>query len=794
MQRCFGCMKEFGSEYEICPHCGYMTDENPTDKNHLIPGTVLVNRYMLGRAIGHGGFGITYIAWDEKIQKKVAVKEYFPNAFSTRQVGMTEVSFYNEKAEKYFKDGLSKMLDEARRISRFSDNENIVDIYDYFEENNTAYIVMEYLEGKDLKKYLDENGGKVSPERAVEIILPVLNALKDMHKENLIHRDISPDNIYMCNNGKVKLLDFGAARLAVEDSEKSLSVMVKRGYAPREQYISSSKQGPWTDVYAVCATIYRMITGEVPSESVERDEEPLKNFAEFDIFNYDQLEKVLFKGLEPSITDRIQSVKTLEKMLLGENVTEEKTYIPQKTVQKPTQKPAKKPKSKKSKRILAIVLACVIALGGGAAIFATVSNKGDSSKLDAAANLYATKLAEFSIDSAYVEDINNDGTPEVFFRDYELGEQKVMTYSSKVGLCIQDLTTVSEDLGEMYFAAGEESGSVGIYEMVQLYCEDYGVDRPTLYEMDRYGFEGGYTLLGVFSDYDEYKCYSDYAVTENVVEYLSDALDVNFKNKIKDYENQKERLYNLVDEKYEDAIVEFTCSDFDYDGTYEAFAVIDVNETELIGVDGIICFINCDGDIKEIFEGNCAAIDDRVGEQYSRYYQFGDLNDNYLSRTWYVDGKYVAEISELNYAGCQSFYVEECHPYFRDTLVSTVIDDDGISGKDYYYYETDDGIKEYGGVLIAESDLQEMAYMEGEYTAIRSVIDEYQMEVGEIFYRENGIININLSREENGITCYYYLTVFRIDGHLWMNETDILSCNGNYEKANTPNIAEYFIY
>ena len=349
MQRCLGCMKEFGKEYDICPYCGYMTDAVPTDKNHLIPRTILSDRYMLGKAIGHGGFGITYIAWDEKIQKKVAVKEYFPNALSTRQKGITEVSCYNEKAERFFKEGMSKMLDEARRISRFADNENIVDIYDYFEENNTAYIVMEYLEGKDLKKHLEENGEKISPEQAVKIILPVLNALKDMHRDKLIHRDISPDNIYMCNNGKVKLLDFGAARLEVEDAEKSLSVMVKRGYAPKEQYISRSKQGPWTDVYALCATMYKMITGEIPSESVARDDEPLKTFAEFGITGYEKLEETLFKGLEPNIQDRIQSVEALERLIIGEKATQ-------------VSKEIEKKQNKKSITNIAVIIGTIVAV------------------------------------------------------------------------------------------------------------------------------------------------------------------------------------------------------------------------------------------------------------------------------------------------------------------------------------------------------------------------------------------------------------------------------------------------
>ena len=205
MRRCYGCMKEYDEKYDVCPYCGYVAGTEPEVKSHLNPGTLLSGRYAVGKAIGHGGFGITYIAWDKKIKKVVAVKEYFPNAFSTRSAGETQVSCFNAKGEMFLKEGIKKMLDEAERLSSFSRNDNIVDIFDYFEENNTAYIVMEYLEGKDLKKYIEENGDKLAPEKAVELILPVLNALEDMHKEKLIHRDISPDNIFLCNNGKVKL-------------------------------------------------------------------------------------------------------------------------------------------------------------------------------------------------------------------------------------------------------------------------------------------------------------------------------------------------------------------------------------------------------------------------------------------------------------------------------------------------------------------------------------------------------------------------------------------------------------
>ena len=315
MQRCYGCMKEYGDEYKLCPYCGYVANTLPETKNHLKAGTVLANRYILGKVLGYGGFGITYIAWDETLSRTVAIKEFFANSLASRNEGETEVYCYDKKAAVFFEEGKNKMIDEGKRLSRFSGNPNIVNVFDCFKENNTAYIVMEHLVGKDLNKHLSENFGGISPEEAVEIILPVLNALEDMHREKMIHRDVSPDNIFLCENGTVKLLDFGSARLAVENSERSLSIMLKRGYAPREQYLSRSKQGPWTDVYAVCATLYHIITGKKPAESTERDEIPLKTFAETGVKGYEELEKVVFKGMELEIADRIQSAGELKAML-----------------------------------------------------------------------------------------------------------------------------------------------------------------------------------------------------------------------------------------------------------------------------------------------------------------------------------------------------------------------------------------------------------------------------------------------------------------------------------------------
>lgn len=367
-------MKEFGEEFDVCPYCGYIKDTPPKNKLHLPGGTMLAGgRYMLGKVLGYGGFGITYIAWDTTLNRAVAVKEFFPNAMSTRTVGEAAVSCYNDKAAHYFKEGVQKMLDEAKRISKFTKNENIVDVYDCFEENNTAYIVMEYLDGEDLMKYFKENGKRLPPEEAVKFILPVLNALEDMHSVSLIHRDISPDNIYLCEDGKVKLLDFGSARLAVEDSDKSFSIMLKKGYAPREQYASRSRQGPWTDVYAVCATLYQMITGSLPTESIERDTETLKSFADFGVEGYEKLEKVVFKGLEVEVNNRTQSARELKIGL-------------EEALKKEPEQPEKDSNNTKKRKVnvkaIVALAAVVILVAAGAFVGAKMflKNKGEKEK------------------------------------------------------------------------------------------------------------------------------------------------------------------------------------------------------------------------------------------------------------------------------------------------------------------------------------------------------------------------------------------------------------------------------
>lgn len=272
MKRCYICMKEYEDAYDMCPYCGHTQDEPPKELYFLHPGTVIQERYVIGTSVGSGGFGITYKAWDTVMDKVVAIKEYYPAGMVNRVPGEKKVIVYSGNRATECANGMVRFLDEARNMAKFNIHPNIINVYDFFEENNTAYIVMEFLDGVNFKQYLKSQGGKVPIDQALEITDAILEALKEVHKEGILHRDLSPDNIFLCKDGAIKLIDFGAARF-YSGEEKSMSIILKPGFAPPEQYQTKSKQGPWTDIYALGATLYRAVTGKVPPESVNRVEE-----------------------------------------------------------------------------------------------------------------------------------------------------------------------------------------------------------------------------------------------------------------------------------------------------------------------------------------------------------------------------------------------------------------------------------------------------------------------------------------------------------------------------------------
>lgn len=271
--------------------------------------TGLIGRYVIQEVLGQGGFGITYLGIDKLYGNKVAIKEYYPQEIAMRKAQYEDVVTVTSIEEKNNYDkGKKRFLDEAQVMARFNKNEGIVKILDFFEANNTAYIVMEYLEGITLKQYLGKYG-VIQFRNLIEMMLPLLEALIEIHSQGLIHRDISPDNIMVQHNSKLKLMDFGAARDYTESGNKSLTVILKPGYAPPEQYQTHEVQGPWTDIYALCATIYKCLTGITPPDAIARVmDDKFKEPDQLDGKLSPDIKKILWKGMNIFPEERYQDI------------------------------------------------------------------------------------------------------------------------------------------------------------------------------------------------------------------------------------------------------------------------------------------------------------------------------------------------------------------------------------------------------------------------------------------------------------------------------------------------------
>ena len=333
--RCQSCFREF--EGAVCPHCGGAQNEE-----HQLPvGTMLHGRYQIGKVLGQGGFGITYLGRDKLLGNTVAVKEFYPGSTVFRQEGDTTVRCINKTMIPHYEYSKERFLREANALVKFKDIPQIVDILDFSEEYNTAYIIMEYVKGVDLAKYIQMKGGKLSVEETFRILKPVMEALAKVHKGGIVHRDISPDNIILDPMGGAKLLDFGAVR-AVEDPDvnkglnKSTEAILKQGFAPIEQYNTRGNLGPWTDEYAMCATVWYCLTGRIPeeasirmSEGIDPDWSSIPGLPEHQ-------RRALQKGISCRAKDRYESMDALLAEL----------FPPSK---EPKPVPLKEPKPKKEK-------------------------------------------------------------------------------------------------------------------------------------------------------------------------------------------------------------------------------------------------------------------------------------------------------------------------------------------------------------------------------------------------------------------------------------------------------------
>ncbi|MDR2571360.1 MAG: protein kinase [Oscillospiraceae bacterium] len=320
---CTGCFSQLPTAGAVCGVCGYSSNTPLEHLYQLPPRTILSGKYMVGRVLGEGGFGITYVGYDLNLEMKVAIKEYYPSGFVMRDSDVsTTVQTYAGEQGDIFRKGRERFVDEAKRLARFRVFAGIVMVNDFFVENGTAYIVMEYVEGVTLKSYIAQRGGKLPPEELLEMLRPMFGSLAQIHESGIIHRDISPDNIMVTVSGDVKLLDFGAAREFGEEGNKSLSVLLKHGYAPMEQYATRGVQGPHTDVYALSATIYKAITGITPESSMDRViEDRVEPPSKLGIILHEYQESALMKGLAIRQADRFQTISELFLALMPPVVT-----------------------------------------------------------------------------------------------------------------------------------------------------------------------------------------------------------------------------------------------------------------------------------------------------------------------------------------------------------------------------------------------------------------------------------------------------------------------------------------
>ena len=310
---CIQCFQPLNGA-SVCPHCGFdQTTYQP--EPHILPvGTILHGRYTVGMALGEGGFGITYAGFDSSLDRRVAIKEFFPGSAVWRDAKTSTVVSCNSSRiqREIFETEKQKSIGEAKSLAQLDDIDAVVRVLDFFEENNTAYIIMEFVEGVTLKNYAKQQPELLSVKQALSLLLPVLRAVETIHGRGFVHRDISPDNIMINKKEEAKLLDFGAVK-TVTDAEGSATEhpVVKRGFSPIELYTTTGRIGPWSDVYSTCATIYYLVTGKIPDEPVVRmnNDHDLSKYLS-DKVNL-QMKSVLMKGLALSPEQRYQNMGEL---------------------------------------------------------------------------------------------------------------------------------------------------------------------------------------------------------------------------------------------------------------------------------------------------------------------------------------------------------------------------------------------------------------------------------------------------------------------------------------------------
>ncbi len=372
--RCYGCMRELDAPDARCPKCGFDNTNDPARQpSHVLKcGTILDGQYVVGRSLGQGGFGITYLGYDLKLDMPVCIKEYYPEGAAMRSSTQSSMVYWgsSENAQS-LKDSRASFVKEAQKAVKLRNLSHVVSVWSVFYENETAYIVMDYIEGETLKDRLVRTQKPLGEKECVELLTPVMQDLEKAHARGIIHRDIKPENIMLGAEGEPVLLDMGAAKDLAKSRQNgstlSSALVVSQGFSPREQYREHGNIGPWTDVYAMCATICYCVTGKVPPTPMDREDGETVDMSAFS----PAVAQVLEKGLALKIEDRIQNMGGLLNALTAalekpnrKPGLEKKKPEPPKTGKTTPEPP--KPEPPKPNRLipaLAVAAALLIAVG-----------------------------------------------------------------------------------------------------------------------------------------------------------------------------------------------------------------------------------------------------------------------------------------------------------------------------------------------------------------------------------------------------------------------------------------------
>lgn len=370
---CPHCLNEMPERGMKCPHCGYEPGSEEVSPRCMPPYTILAGRYLIGTVLGEGGFGITYRGWDLQQGRKIAIKEYFPAGLVTRDTsrgGDNTVQSISGRMREHYRAGLEKYENEAKCLMDLKGTPGIVKILSFFHENATAYIIMEFIEGVNLRDYLTLNQGCLTEKKTLDLFHALLCSLDSVHKMGIVHRDISPDNILVQPDGTLKLIDFGAARHSTGQATQSMTVILKQGYAPEEQYRGRSKQGPYTDVYAVSATLYKVLTGVTPVDAMSRMiEDELRPLADFPNRISPQVCAAIAKGMAVRSHERFQTVAELITALYDKQIPIDPT------IGMPVAK------RKNTGKMLALIAAGLLVCGAAIAGISALTAPKDSSEL-----------------------------------------------------------------------------------------------------------------------------------------------------------------------------------------------------------------------------------------------------------------------------------------------------------------------------------------------------------------------------------------------------------------------------